>query len=138
MQQRDLYDVLGANPEASQEELKRCYQRTVLREHPDKNGGREGPAFRAAVEAWSVLGDPASRKEYDARRKQLEGEEDQVWATLRVGEMEEGDENERTYGCRCGGEFVLTTEDGEQLQTGDYDELLVNCDTCSLCIKVLR
>ncbi len=133
---RDLYSVLRCREGATQDELRQSYQRRLLRHHPDKNGGEESDEFLAVVEAWKVLGDPEERRRHDARAKLEEGEREansQVWATVKRTEMEEEINGDRTFQCRCGGEFVLTEEDIEA--AGD-DDVEVGCDTCSLVIRV--
>lgn len=60
-----LYEVLGAAPDASSEELKCAYRRAVRMAHPDTGGSAE--AFQIVQDAWVVLGDPVRRKAYDVR-----------------------------------------------------------------------
>lgn len=60
-----LYEVLGAAPGASSEELKRAYRRAVRTAHPDTGGS--AAAFQTVQDAWAVLGDPVRRKAYDVR-----------------------------------------------------------------------
>ena len=133
----DLYEVLGVSTDAGAEELRRSYQRLALLHHPDKNGGVESAAFLAVAEAWRVLGDAARRSRYDAERKQREAEGAQMWATIQLGQMQEtaGDGGVcRTYQCRCGGEFLLLL--GEE-ETPLEEGYLVDCDTCSLSLRVI-
>ncbi|HYF28501.1 MAG TPA: DnaJ domain-containing protein [Baekduia sp.] len=62
----DLYDVLGVQRDASQEEIRRAYRRLARRHHPDLS---DDPAaeerFKAISEAYDVLGDPNKRAQYD-------------------------------------------------------------------------
>ena len=61
-----LYDELGVEPTASHEELHRAYRRRARELHPDVNRDDEsGSEIRRLNEVWSVLGDPALRREYD-------------------------------------------------------------------------
>ena len=55
------YERLGVPPEASAEEIKRAYYRSV-RHHPPE---RDPEGFRAVREAWETLGDPRTRRQYD-------------------------------------------------------------------------
>ena len=66
------YDVLGASPDASAEELRRRFVEQARRYHPDRHIGaapsvrRDAEAkMRRLTEAWAVLGDPARRSGYD-------------------------------------------------------------------------
>jgi len=58
-----LYDIIGADPSASSEELKKAIRRSQLESHPDKGGTSE--AFLQVSEAYKVLSDSARRVEYD-------------------------------------------------------------------------
>lgn len=67
-----LYDVLGAKPDASAEELRRAFVAKARRYHPDRHVGADPSARREAerrmseiTEAWSVLSDPQRRRHYD-------------------------------------------------------------------------
>ncbi|KAL4282086.1 hypothetical protein GQ457_03G008830 [Hibiscus cannabinus] len=65
----DWYAVLGANPQADDEAVRKQYRKLALMLHPDKNKsiGAEG-AFKLISEAWSLLSDKARRVAYDKRR----------------------------------------------------------------------
>jgi len=61
-----LYDLLGADPSASQEVLKAAYRRRARELHPDVNRSREaGGEMRRLNQAWAVLSDPDARRRYD-------------------------------------------------------------------------
>lgn len=66
------YEVLGVDPEASHDEVKRAYLALALRYHPDRQDTDEPDALEMASwrmrevnEAWSVLQSPAHRAAYD-------------------------------------------------------------------------
>ena len=66
-QGRTLYDVLGASPHATQEELAVAYRRAVRAAHPDSNPHpNAGARFQEVRGAWEILGDPHARRTYDA------------------------------------------------------------------------
>jgi hypothetical protein len=66
------YEVLGVAADASAEEIQRAYRMLALHHHPDVAPDSD-PAVMAAINgAWSVLGDPARRRVYDAALGQLE------------------------------------------------------------------
>ena len=57
--EESYYSVLGVNPKASDNELRKAYHRLALQFHPDKNG--EDPEaetkFKEIAEAYEVLSD---------------------------------------------------------------------------------
>lgn len=66
------YDVLGAPPDASAEELRGHFVKMARRFHPDRHVGAQPSVQRDAerrmrqiTEAWAVLGDPYRRRQYD-------------------------------------------------------------------------
>lgn len=65
----DLYAVLGVSPRASAEQIRAAYRQKARALHPDVNPAADAErAFAQAARAWEVLGDPALRARYDARR----------------------------------------------------------------------
>lgn len=65
---KDYYEILGVPKGASDEEIKKAYRRLAMQYHPDRNPGKEKWAnekFKEINEAFSVLGDPQKRQQYD-------------------------------------------------------------------------
>jgi len=71
MVKKDLYEILGVSPDASEEEIKRAYRRLARKYHPDLNPGDKEAAerFKEINEAYEVLSDPQKRAEYDRLRE---------------------------------------------------------------------
>jgi DnaJ family protein C protein 17 len=66
----DLYELLGAQPDASDKELQRAFRKQAIRFHPDKNPGVEAAArFHLLTIAIDTLLDASKRQQYDASRK---------------------------------------------------------------------
>ena len=66
----DLYQLLGVPRGASGGEITRAWRRRAAAEHPDRRPrDAAAPArFRALLDAYQVLGDPARRAAYDRTR----------------------------------------------------------------------
>jgi DnaJ domain len=64
---RDYYDILGADETTSPREIERLYKRKAAVHHPDKGGSDE--AMKSLNEAYRVLKDKTSRREYDEKRQ---------------------------------------------------------------------
>jgi DnaJ-class molecular chaperone len=62
-QNKELYNVLGINQNASKEEINSAYKKASLRSHPDKGGSEE--EFKKINHAKSVLMDDKRRQIYD-------------------------------------------------------------------------
>ncbi|KNE62738.1 hypothetical protein AMAG_07924 [Allomyces macrogynus ATCC 38327] len=70
-----LYDILGASPEATDSQLKKCYHKLALSLHPDKNPSPEAAEkFKEVTRAYEILSDSQKRQIYDQYGEQgLEG-----------------------------------------------------------------
>lgn len=64
---QDYYELLGANRDASADELKKLYRKLAMKYHPDRNpGDKEAEQkFKEISEAYDVLRDPDKRAAYD-------------------------------------------------------------------------
>jgi preprotein translocase subunit Sec63 len=64
---KDYYSILGAEENASQDEIERLYKRLAVRHHPDRGGDAE--EMKVINEAYRVLGNVATRSAYDEQRR---------------------------------------------------------------------
>ena len=67
MAQRDFYEVLGVDKNASQDEIKKAYRKLAKKYHPDVNPGDKTAEakFKEANEAYEVLSDETKKANYD-------------------------------------------------------------------------
>jgi DnaJ-class molecular chaperone len=65
----DYYEVLGVDPAASDDDLRRAWKQLALKWHPDRAGaaGTEF-IFQRIADAYAVLCDPQARMAYDRKR----------------------------------------------------------------------
>lgn len=66
MANKDYYEILGVNKDASEDEIKSAYRRLAKKYHPDLNKTEEAAnKFKEINEAYEVLGDSQKRANYD-------------------------------------------------------------------------
>jgi molecular chaperone DnaJ len=63
---RDFYEVLGVDKEASEDDIKKAYRKLARQYHPDVNKAADAEEkFKEAKEAYEVLSDSQKRANYD-------------------------------------------------------------------------
>ena len=69
MNNNNLYETLGIDKTATQEEIKKAYRKLSLEMHPDRNNGsaESTEQFKKISKAYETLGDEDKRKNYDMR-----------------------------------------------------------------------
>ena len=63
----NYYAILGATEDASPREIERLYKRQAHKRHPDRGGAEED--MKALNEAYQVLHNERTRREYDTQRQ---------------------------------------------------------------------
>ncbi|CAJ1334542.1 unnamed protein product [Effrenium voratum] len=70
-EEASLYEVLGVDRNATEQEIKKAYKRAAVKFHPDKAHESERPQyeerFKRISRAYEILSDPEKRRSYDAR-----------------------------------------------------------------------
>lgn len=64
----NLYDILGINKSANNEEIKKAYKKLAMKWHPDRNLSNPEIAaqkFKKISDAYSILSDNKKKKNYD-------------------------------------------------------------------------
>lgn len=71
MEQKDYYEILQVEKEASPKKIKEAYRSLAFQYHPDRNkGGTDALEHMKMInEAYAVLSDPAKRRQYDNLRQ---------------------------------------------------------------------
>ncbi|CAM9112162.1 unnamed protein product [Pylaiella littoralis] len=64
----ELYQILGIEKEATENDIKKAYRKLALKNHPDKGGDPE--VFKEITMAYEVLSDPDKRKLYNQYGKE--------------------------------------------------------------------
>lgn len=137
----DLYAILETNPGATQNDIKKCYQKQMLKYHPDKIDPASSLGSKKTAEkmyadvamAWQVLSNQDKRKEYDSKLKEEKLNISMpLYDTVTIDDLDWDEDTEcYCYMCRCGGEYALSESDAEQCIE------LVCCDTCTLGLQIV-
>lgn len=69
--ENNLYEILGVDEKASQEEIKRAYRKLSLQNHPDRNNNspESTSKFQSISSAYEIIGDEDKRRQYDMKSK---------------------------------------------------------------------
>jgi len=67
MPDRDYYEVLGVNRDASADEIKKAFRKQARQHHPDVNPGDKTAEakFKEVQQAYDILSDAEKRSLYD-------------------------------------------------------------------------
>ncbi len=66
---KNYYQILNLNQEASDKEIKKAYYKLSYQYHPDKNKTDDISLFNSITEAYNILSNKESRDEYDLKSK---------------------------------------------------------------------
>ena len=66
---KNYYEIMGLDHTATDKDIKLKYYKLAQQYHPDKNEGKEDPAFLEIQFAYKLLADPHKRKWYDQESK---------------------------------------------------------------------
>ena len=67
MADKDFYEILGVESNASDDEIKKSYRKLAMKYHPDRNQGdaNSESKFKEASAAYEILKDPQKKAAYD-------------------------------------------------------------------------
>ena len=67
MADKDFYELLGVNRNASNDDIKKSYRKLAMKYHPDKNKGNKDAEkrFKEISAAYEILKDPQKKAAYD-------------------------------------------------------------------------
>jgi DnaJ-class molecular chaperone len=62
----DLYEILGLDKSANEDEIRKSYKKHAIKFHPDKNSAiNSADAFKKISHAFSVLSNKEKKSKYD-------------------------------------------------------------------------
>jgi diphthamide biosynthesis protein 4 len=125
---QDYYKVLNISSNANTKEIKKAFQIQSLLYHPDKSKS-EIDKFIMVQRAYETLSDEMLRQEYD-KLLVYSNKMGAIQDELRLDEMF-FENDQYSYECRCGGEYIVTEDALEQGVAG------IECSRCSLCVRLL-
>lgn len=144
-----FYHVLGIPSTASTGDVKDAYRRCLLATHPDKVGDNSASSTLIAriQEAYTALCDPVRRAEYDAMLANSVKQQGFILTgdgldTYTLDSFEESEYVWRRHCPRCQSRHSIELSEQALEQHGTPDgcggyEVIVQCSSCSLWIKVL-
>lgn len=139
----DFYDILGLNRDCNRDEIRKAYLRLSLIYHPDKVADSSSEEdfkkkFQILSEIYQTLYNPESRERYDSKSKfstvNLKDEDPVVYDTICLTQCH-SDDTSYVYDCRCSGNFVLSKQLIKDLKR-EEQSFIVDCDSCSNCIRI--
>lgn len=113
----DHYSVLGVSVTAQIDEIKKSYRKRAMQWHPDRNPNN---VDRATIEitkintAWSILGDPVKKIEYDTARRYSNSPSKKY--------PSDGYHNTRNQTYQKTDEDAYTGNDGSFFDQSDWDQ----------------
>ena len=71
--EKDFYAALGVSKDADADAIKKAYRALARKYHPDvnKDDAKAADRFKEISEAYDVLSDETTRREYDEAKKAL-------------------------------------------------------------------
>lgn len=146
----NAYEILECNRDILPDDLKKHYQKLLLKYHPDKclndsNQELVNNRFIQLHTAFSIISEPTKRAKYDSILKQSELERekcsDNVFSFYSLKTDFSFDYQQNTYfrECRCGDSYLISLSCLNNLLENNSEDLIVSieCSTCSLSINVL-
>ncbi|MEP6637281.1 MAG: J domain-containing protein [Acidobacteriota bacterium] len=102
---KDYYGVIGASETMSRRDIERLYKRKAARLHPDRGGSEE--EMKSLNEAYRVLKDETTRREYDGQRQKPKAAAVTMAAAPAAKEVGAFGHGLSAFLCLLGGLFLL-------------------------------
>ena len=144
----NYYEILGVSQFATQEEIKKAFQKLALVHHPDKDSSdianspdcdqvvhesNDSNKIVDILRAWKVLSDPELRRQYDSVWFQRYHTNTVViHDVVRLADLTMDKNGDYAFECsRCGGGCTVCAQDVS------FRVDVVGCDSCSLYYEIL-
>lgn len=128
-----FYDLLGIEPGATAEEIKRAYKRRAKELHPDKTGGDPDKEnlFKQVKNAYETLIDPVRRAQYDETGSgpatPIEIEATGILSSLFAGMIDQIATESITRLPHSAGKTVQEMVDGAKKNIDENHKGILNC-----------
>ncbi|OOM05681.1 J domain-containing protein [Clostridium saccharobutylicum] len=108
----NYYDILGVEKTATQEEIKQAYRSLVKKYHPDVNkAGNSNTFFNMIQEAYNILGNEESRKNYNSSLNNNSRNADDNYYEANNTNSENSYKNNNNYNSEFNSETVVSDEE---------------------------
>ena len=126
----DIYEILGIEQNASQEEIRKAYLRAAAIWHPDKCDKEEShEMFQKISKAYEILSNEDNRRHHNNLfGNKFSNHRSEVFS---ISDFTESSKDVFSKECRCGESYEITLKDISEGYT------VISCAGCSLSIQIV-